>query len=148
MKKIVSCQIEPEQVKKKDYPLQGNIRIAVYVKSGDIKKSTHVTMVEKLDMVAEDLKDFLRKVDEIKSDYKITTSFSSSLSKEVTLDICEMCGIGTGSTRYPDGNFKHIEKKLVKLFQHDVCSECYEDYKDMDRKKFLNKLKKVQDEQN
>ena len=146
MKKQIQCQIESEEIKSTSFPVSGVVKMQVKVKCGSISKSVQVKLMESPDMDKETFDKFLKEVAFMHEVIELKCNLSTSYRKIVELDICEMCGIGTGTTKYPDGKFKHTDEKLLKLYQHDVCSECYEMCKDKDKKDFLHKLKKNETE--
>lgn len=53
---------------------------------------------------------------------------------KVKFRCCDSCGVGFGTTKYPDGDVVQPEKepKIVKIYRPyvELCSSCYERYHD------------------
>ncbi len=51
-----------------------------------------------------------------------------SESRDIEMQCCDRCGIGVGTTNYPEGKFKHINQKLHTTPKgREVCEDCLKD---------------------
>jgi hypothetical protein len=144
MKKKIKVSIEEKEFKDCFYPISVKSSVSVKVKAGKETETFTRKVASEDNLNKKELKKFMKKFDPSK--VKIKTSLSNSYQTEVTLDVCEVCSIGTGKTHYPDGWHEHIEKKLYKLHGYDVCSACYKKYKNFSKRRFNRKLRKLQEE--
>jgi hypothetical protein len=150
MKKTIKCSVEKKIDKflPVESKVKAQIKISTNWGTGEDKVKFSKIMTVEIPVMKDDIntKEGIENVKaiskEIEKNIKVKGSLKLHFYTDVDMVACDVCNIGIGVTDFPDGKHKHITESSNRIHGRDLCNDCFEDNKGINKKDLNELIKK------